>query len=324
MFSLVFGIVIEKLSMKIGQKSNAILTIMLFSVTLPVLGQSSTETDPSKITTWRESLPPAVQSSILWNADHEEGSFFDWEYDRNPNNKGGGVFNTGARLEAIAEVGQIKPFTGTYCAKTTIHNAFQSQNGSKAVRLMRWTEKPWDQGGSFLPRSAYFGVWMRLDHNYSIRNSDSPSGGWWNVFQFKSKDKQGESQPVWVLNVGNHGQSDHKMHFYLYSKYNQPTSISQQIPVPLPVGRWFHVEALYEQSDRNKADGNISVWQDGQLILSAKNVKTVLAGGTIWGIGNYTDHVTGGDKPGSATIFFDDATISTKPTHGHVHKMLKR
>jgi len=53
-------------------------------------------------------------------------------------------------------------------------------------------------------------------------------------------------------------------------------------------------------------------------------VKTVLAEPAIWGVGNYTDHITGGDKPGSATIFFDDATISTKPTHGHVYKMLKR
>ncbi len=273
--------------------------------------------------TWIELLPVDVRAGILWNADHEEGTLFDWEYDRNENTNGGGVFSTGAIGEAIARVGQQQPLTGEYCVEATIHNAFQARNGAKAVRLMRWTEQPWDQGGKELPKSAYFGVWMRLDRKYDLRDSENSSGGWWNVFQFKSEDEHGKSQPLCVLNIGNHPNTGN-MQFYLYSQWNRPQSRSQRHPIPIPVGRWFHVEALYEQSTEDNADGKIEVWQDGQLILSAENVRTRLQGKVVWGIGNYTDHVSGGEKPGSATIFFDDATIAVEPTHKHVDTILKR
>ncbi len=294
------------------------LTLLGGALTLIAVGFSNFE-DGKDEKTWQQWLPHDVRASILWCADHEEGTLVDWEYDRNSNN-GGGVFNTGGEDETMAETVRFEPFTGDFCAKTTILNAFESKNGNRAVRLMRWTDKPWDQGGKFFPDSAYYGVWMRLDHHYSIQNKASPSGGWWNLFQFKSNDNAGNSHPVWVLNVGNDAQSG-KMHFYLYSEQNQPNSISQKTPVPIPVGRWFHVEALYQQS--NKSEGSISIWQDGQLILAANNVKTILAKNAIWGIGNYTDHITGGIKPGSATVYFDDATISAKPTHPYVTEMLK-
>lgn len=273
--------------------------------------------------TWIDLLPVDVQAGILWSADHEEGTLFDWEYNRDNNTNGGGVFNTGAMDEAIARVGQQQSLTGNYCLETTIRNAFQARTGPKAVRLMRWTDRPWDQGGKDFPRSAYFGVWMRLDAKYDLRNSANSNGGWWNVFQFKSEDTQGKSQPMWVLNIGNHPNTGN-MQFYLYSQWNRPQSRSQRNPIPIPVGRWFHVEALYEQSTDDTPNGKIKVWQDGQLILSADKIRTKLQDKVIWGIGNYTDHVSGGEKPGSATIFFDDATIAIKPTHKHVDKILKR
>ncbi len=287
------------------------------------LGRSTQNPTLDESPTWRQSLPTDVQESILWYADHEEGTLHDWEFDRNPKNNGGGIFTTGSPTEALARIETTRPLTGKYCANATIHHAFQSKNGAKAVRLMRWTDKPWNEGGKFFPKSAYYGVWMRLEKNYSTINASNDSGGWWNVFQFKSNDRTGESQPVWVLNVGNDRKSGH-MQLYLHSKHNQPASVSQTVPIPLPVGRWFHVEVFYEQSNGELANGSLSVWQDGQLILKAANVKTVLTGNLVWGVGNYTDHITGGEAPGSATIFFDDGTIATKPTHPFVRKILSR
>jgi hypothetical protein len=270
--------------------------------------------------TWSELLPADVQASLLWSADHEEGTLFDWQYDEDPDNNGGGIFTTGTETEAFAKIVETNPFSGRYCAQATIRNAIRSRNGNKAVRLMRWTDKPWDQDGGFFPKKAYFGVWMRIDRNYSPRNLDSSSGGWWNVFQFKSKDDHGDSQPVWALNIGNESRTG-RMHFYLYSQHNRPSSISQTSPRPIPVDRWFHVEAWYVQSQPGINDGSLSVWQDGHLILAAKNVKTILAKELVWGIGNYTDHITGGEQPGVANIFFDDATVSTMPTHQYVNEV---
>ena len=255
-------------------------------------------------------------------ADHEEGTLIDWEFDRDPDNAGGGIFNTGKSGEAKAEADPSMAFTGRFCAKTTIQNAIRSQNGAKAVRLMRWTDKPWSENGKYFPKSAYYGVWMRLDHEYSTANPASSSGGWWNVFQFKSNDKQGNSQPVWVLNIGNSRKTG-EMQFYLYSDVNRTRSVSQQNPVALPVGRWFHLEVFYKQSGKNETNGRITVWQDGVLILSANNVKTILVEKVMWGIGNYTDHVTQGINPGTATIYYDDATVSTVPTHSFAADKLK-
>ena len=281
------------------------------TITTASCSMTTPEMELSKAETWLDQLPNHVASSVLWCADHEVGSLFDWEYDGNSKNNGGGVFNTGGPRDAIASVDSKVSFTGEFCAKATICGA---TNQSRAVRLMRWTDKPWDRGGKFFPEKAYYGIWMRIDENYKTRDTDE---AWWNVFQFKSKDDEGQSRPVWTLNIGNQRDSN-RMHFYLYSPHNRASSVAQNQPVPIPVGRWFHVEAFYQQSQSNLSNGCIRIWQDGKLILNAESVSTILSGELVWGVGNYTDFVSGGDIPGSATIYFDDATVSTLPVHEHV------
>jgi hypothetical protein len=143
---------------------------------------------------------------------------------------------------------------------------------------------------------------------------DPGDGGWWNVFQFKSEDKDGESQPVWTLNVA-HDDERQQMSLYLYSKYNTPSSYVQPQPVVLPHGRWVHIEAQFVSA--TGTSGRIVVWQDGRDILRADRVVTSLGGKdgadthVIWGIGNYTDHIDGDPAgEGTATIYFDDPTVS--------------
>lgn len=282
------------------------------------LSADAQEQPPANV--WIDELPDSVRASVLWHADHEEGSLADWTDRSSKENAGGGIFNTGKPHEAISKVTRNRAFQGDFSAQATIANALNSQYGKKAVRLMRWTDKPWDQDGRFFPAEAYYGVWIYLDRNYSPKKGDS--SGWWNVFQFKSNDAAGKSQPVWALNVGNDSPTG-GMQFYLYSKENRPAAYAQRQPISIPTGRWFHVEAFYKQSNKRKRDGAISIWQDGKLILQATNVVTMLDGNSVWGIGNYTDHITGGPKPGSATIWFDDATVSTLPTHASVPDFLE-
>jgi hypothetical protein len=140
---------------------------------------------------------------------------------------------------------------------------------------------------------------------------DPGDGGWWNVFQFKSNDSSGESQPMWMLNVGHEDSANH-MFFYLYSNYNAPFSFVQNEPIPIPVRTWVHIECRYRQS--STTDGVILVWQNGSLILDITNVRTILTEPAVWGLGNYTDHIAGGGEEGTATIYFDDAIVSTGPT----------
>ncbi|NNL84283.1 MAG: hypothetical protein HKP27_01455 [Myxococcales bacterium] len=260
---------------------------------------------------WLETLPPELQKSVLWLGDHEEGDTSDWA---NPafQHHGGGIFNTGTATEAEAKASNEQAHSGEYSVKTTIRRAFQSQYGKKAVRLFRWTNRSWDDGGEFFPKEAYYSTWMYFPHTYNPDKSppwDPGDGGWWNVFQFKSDDANGESQPIWNLHVDYDDEGDF-MYFYLRTGANKPAGHYQALPRPIPVGRWFHVEAFYRQSAQ--PTGEIQIWVDGEPTFSVENVRTILSGQVGWAVGNYTDHITGGPVDGEASIYFDDAVVSTE------------
>ena len=270
-----------------------------------------------------ESLPADYRASVLWSANHEAGDLHEWD---RPDAKypGGGVLNTGPDDQIIARASQTQAFTGKFSAEATIHGAIRARNGKRAVRLMRWTDKPWDKGGGYFPKVAFYSTWMFVPHKYSNKKRapwDPGDGGWWNVFQFKANDADETSIPTWSLNLHFNEQKD-QMEFGLYSEINEPRSVDAAEPTPVPVGRWFHVEARLEVSATNT--GRIDVWQDGKLLMTAANVKTAITPkneNAVWGIGNYTDHIAGGPVEGSATLYFDDAIISSKPMYEAIAKM---
>lgn len=262
---------------------------------------------------WVETLSEDVKKSILWHADHEEGDLTDWQ-DRESKHPGGGVLNT-CEDEVIARATTRQAHSGRYSAEATITGALRAGHGNRAVRLMRWTDRPWDQGGSILPKAAYYSTWMYFPRTYNSNKYppwDPGDGGWWNVFQFKANDDDDVSQPVWALNVY-HNDDSKKMQFYLYSAVNKPTSIDQTVAVPVPIRRWFHVEAYYRVDAGH--GGEIVVWQDGREILRGTNVRTAISKAKetpVWGIGNYTDHIAGDTVEGTSTVYFDDCIISTE------------
>lgn len=281
---------------------------------LAILFQSSAQSSAqSEDPLWIDGLPKKSRASILWYADHEKGDLSEWE-PVNCKYPGGGIFNTGGK-EAIAQATDLIAHSGRYSAQATIRGAVRAANGNRAVRLMRWTDRPWDHGGQYLPKSAYYSVWFFLPKAYNANKYppwDPGDGGWWNIFQFKADDEAGESQPIWSLNVY-HDDATGTLDLGLYSHVNVPASIEQIKPKPIPIGRWFHLEAFYRVSYEKQ--GEITIWQDGQRILHAGNVKTAIClenEHAVWGIGNYTDHIAGGKTEGSCSIYFDDAVISTQ------------
>ena len=195
--------------------------------------------------------------------------------------------------------------------KTT--NAYRAENGRRAVRLMRSTDRPWDDAGFYFPNEAFYSVWMYFPNNYNSNKYepwDPGDGGWWNVFQFNASDDDGEIQPVWSLDV-DYDDQNNAMSFYLFSKQNTPSLHVQANPVQIPVGRWVHVEAYYRVSAADT--GQITVWQDGKQVLDVNNVHTAVSAmeeHAIWAIGNHTDHITGDRVDGTATLYFDDAIVS--------------
>ncbi len=196
-------------------------------------------------------------------------------------NNGGGEENSGVfSSSASTDVAH----TGTYSAQLTITTPNSPESG---VRLFRWLEP----GGN---PQLYYSVWYYFPQSHT-------ASLFWNVLQWKSQHPAG-NDPFFVLNVGNH--ADGTMTFYLYDKNRQVTH--NQSLKNIPVGQWFQVEAFYQCA--GDTTGHVTIWQDGVRIFDVGNVQTRYADGDCqWSANNYSD----GLVPGTASIYIDDAVIST-------------
>lgn len=269
--------------------------------------------------TFLEKLPATVRSHVLWFCDFEDKSFWKWEGEGTDTPyAGGGIFLTDP-VNSLYGIDSLHSNTGRYSAFATIKNVLYP-NQKKAVRLMRWTDKPWNLGGDYFPNAAYYSVFMFFDAAYDCKkdpnNDPNNDGGWWNLFQFKSKNNAG-SQPVvelqarkisgslnWILVVKDYPNDNSSAYSAQY--------ILQANPIPIPIRVWSHLEVYYEKTETYT--GKVIVWQDNQKIFEKNHVRTVLPPDETahWGIGNYTDYIQGGPIPGQATLYFDDAVVSTE------------
>lgn len=273
---------------------------------------------PTVKTTFLESLPAEVQSEVIWFSDFEDNSLRKWEDEGTSHEfSGGGIFITDVANSDYGIENEIV-HSGEHSSFARIENAVSPGN-PKAIRLMRWTDKAWDNDGQYFPDEAYYSVFIYFPENFNPSkpedNDALGDGGWWNVFQFKSDNNAG-SQPMAVLDLYN---SEDKMYLGLVIKdYVNDDSdehvqeyIEKQEAQVLKSGEWIHLEAYYKKA----ADysGKILVWQNGQLILEKDNFRSIFFedGTAVWGIGNYTDYIAGGKVEGKATVYFDDAMVSS-------------
>ena len=165
---------------------------------------------------------------------------------------------------------------GKYSLKMTV-NSHGSTNG---VRFFRWDSQ-----------TGYYSAWYYFPQVYSGMS-------WWNVFQWKDT----KNNPAWVVNVTNVGG---KMRFWLYDAYTG--GVFNQSVADIPVGKWVQLEAYYKIA--SDMSGRVTIYQDGQQIIDEQGVQTAAPGtGIYWGVANYTDNIV----PSTATIYVDDAAISTR------------
>lgn len=130
---------------------------------VPAVLSACSEPSPGPAGLWMETLPEQARNEILYVADMEEGDLSDRHADpHRPDLAGGGVFTTpsdagGSGVDAAwtARASTVVAHSGRYGAEATIRGAVRAENGNRAVRLMRWTDKPWDQDGEYFPAQAY-------------------------------------------------------------------------------------------------------------------------------------------------------------------------
>jgi polysaccharide lyase-like protein len=220
--------------------------------------------------------------NVLWSAGFETGDTSEWyaPSTRARGSYGGGEYNSGL---GNSEVSQEFVHSGSWALKMTIDTSIES-----GTRMFRWQEP---QSESRLRYSA----WHYFPKQYRV-------GQYWNIIQWKSKTGRGRNDPFFILNVGN--RPDGSMYFYVYD-WQRRRSYSQE-HLNLPVGKWFRLEAYYQCTGDDT--GQVTFWQDGQLLIDISNVQTRYPNGDCqWSINNYSD----GLSPAVATTYIDDASIST-------------
>lgn len=228
--------------------------------------------------------------TVLWSANMETGDLSQWFYPMTSavGNFGGDIEDSGV---AAAAASTDFAHGGAYSAKLTITTPDTPTSG---VRLFRWAE------AQTYPQ-LFYSVWYYFPQSYT------PSL-FWNVLQWKSKhlvSGVATSDPFFSLEVGANPSGE--MYFYLGDQ-NTNTTFQQppQSLIPIPVGRWFNVEAFYK-CDGTGA-GQVTIWQDGTLLWDVHNVNTRYADGDCaWSVNNYSS----GLAPATASIYIDDAAIGT-------------
>ena len=268
------------------------------------------------------------QPDLLWYADHETGDFCQWQY-----RQGRAIYNTDERpeddLEPKAEISlDIPGRTGAgpnHALKLSLPGA---TNGNKlGTRVFRryLDDSPGENGQEMpllLPDEAYYSAWYYFPKLYKPAD-------WWNIFQFKSKGTSAQglsSEPMFSFNIETN--AEEQMSLFVNHKrvvasdkfpHGSAVQYRQQKPLPLPLREWVHIEAYLRKSTVTgngtiRADGRLTIWQNGTRILDQKKIKTLLQPDARlhWSVNNYTDNITNIASDEAVTIYVDDAAISRR------------
>jgi hypothetical protein len=245
-------------------------------------------------------------SPVLWSAGMEDGSTSEWLA-----GGGGQLYNSGAfEAEASTDIAR----TGLHSLRARI---WTPSSPSSGVRAFRWQEARANQ-------ELYYSAWLYLPTAYTLSN-ERRNGGYWNVFQFKSRTAdRSRDDPVWAFYATPDGEGG----LYLRAGWGWGgtalagpygtdgvggKNYEPETRVSLPVGRWVHLQAFLRQS--SEFDGRLTFWQDGVKLFDLDGIRTSYPNCSFnawcadngWSVNLYSD----GLLPNPATIYIDDATIST-------------
>jgi hypothetical protein len=267
---------------------------------------SSTTTSSTTTSSTTATTVPPTSTPALWRATHDAGNLNEWSL-----NGGGGLYSSGS-YEQVASTDQRR--SGTHSLRARIWTPGSPTPG---VRAFRWAEA---RGN----RALYFSAWLYVPTNYAL-TGDPCCGRFWNVFQFKSTSADGSrNDPVWAFYATPDGNGG----LYLRAGWGwggttlagpyagdgvSGKNYEPLVKMPIPVGRWFQVQGYLNQS--KDFDGRVVLWQDGTKLYDFANVRTsynnckwnAWCSDNGWSVNLYSD----GLSPNPATMYIDDATIST-------------
>ncbi|MFZ5893669.1 MAG: hypothetical protein ACOY0T_21590 [Myxococcota bacterium] len=224
-----------------------------------------------------ESAYLGTSPEVLWWTDHETGDLSDWE------SPGGKTWTAGDGSVAVVEA--------------------PARSGSHVLRAMSTSADPNQPAAAIgireglMPAETCFSAW------YYLPQLVVPSNVWL-FFKFRSRSRVTDSNThvdTWDINVANEAAS------WSLGLYNHDTGVQiVSKEAKLPAARWFQLEACLRAS--SGIDGRLRVWLEGQLIFDVQRQPTAPSPWVEWNVGS----IAGGISPATATVYADDAAISTR------------
>jgi len=146
------------------------------------------------------------------------------------------------------------------------------------------------------PAAGYYSAWFYVPSSITV-------GSWLSLTHF-SGSQTGDGKNLFALwDVNLYALPGGGLAAQLYDYVHQ-VNLQQPAPVSVPLDAWVQFEVLLSKA--TGATGEVTVWQDGTLILQRSGVATVPNDWLQWDAGGASTNIL----PTPAYIYMDDAAIS--------------
>ena len=143
-----------------------------------------------------------------------------------------------------------------------------------------------------LPTAAYYGAWYFVPAPATNTSN-------WNLLHFQGGDPSMQ-HGLWDVSLvnGDNGALEVSVFDFLSGRTRRAAT-----PKPIPIGAWFHLEFYLERAA--DTSGEIALYQDGELLIEARGLRTDDSRWGQWYVGNLAYGLT----PAASTLYVDDVAI---------------
>lgn len=144
-----------------------------------------------------------------------------------------------------------------------------------------------------LPAAAYYGAWYFIP-------ASATNTALWNLVHFQGGDPASGAHGLWDISLVNG--TNGALELVVFDFLNGATRRSTRT-VPVPIATWFHIELYLKRA--TDTTGEVALYQDDQLLLDVKNLRTDDSSWAQWYVGNLAT----GLSPRESTLYVDDVSI---------------
>jgi hypothetical protein len=148
-----------------------------------------------------------------------------------------------------------------------------------------------------LPADAIYGAWFLIP-------SPVETTGVWNLMHFTGGEPGSRLPPLWDVSLDS--DDNGRLSAYVLNYLGDSFEVADA-PPEVPIGSWFHLEFRLRRSAT--ADGEVALYQDGELVLERRGIQTDDTNWGQWYVGNWASDIT----PPDSTLYVDDVSIRNVP-----------